>query len=113
MSSHQNPKIAPTWLPEGNRQREMWQRTINKEKEHLGFRTWRDAKVGAKDHAHVTPVLRMLHWLPVSTHIDFKLLFLIFKVLNGLGPLYLSELLKQYIPDRNLRFSKKKTPNCT
>ena len=57
---------------------------------------------------HVTPVLRSLHWLPVSARIDFKILLLVFKVLNGLGPLYLSELLEPYIPNRNLRSSKKK-----
>ena len=108
ISSDQNPKIALIWLPEGNRRTEMWQRTINKEKEHLEFRTWRDAEVGAKEHEHVTPEQRSSHWLPVSAHIDFKLLLLVFKVLNDLGPLYLSELLKPYIPDRNLRFSKKK-----
>ena len=39
MSLSQNPKIALTWSPEGNRRTEMWQRTINKEKEHLEFRT--------------------------------------------------------------------------
>ena len=49
-----------------------------------------------------------LHWLPVSAHIDFKILLLVFKVLNGLGPLYLSELLEPYIPNRNLRSAKKK-----
>ena len=107
MSSYQNPTIALIWLPEGNRRTELWQRTINKEKEPLEFRTWRDAEVGAKEHEHVTPELRSLHWLPVSAHIDFKLL-LVFKVLNDLGPLYLSELLKPHIPDRNLTFSKKK-----
>ena len=54
---------------------------------------------------HVTPVLRSLHWLPVPARIDFKLL-LVFKELNGLDLLYLSELLKTvYIPDRNLRSS--------
>ena len=57
---------------------------------------------------HVTPVLRSFHWLPVSARIDFKILLLVFKVLNGLGPLYLSELLEPYIPKRNLRSSKKK-----
>ena len=64
---------------------------------------------------HVTPVLRSLHWLPVSARIDFKILLLVFKVLNGLGPLYLSELLRPYIPTRNLRSSKKKlliVPKC-
>ena len=66
-------------------------------------------------YEHVTPVLRSLHWLPVSARIDFKILLLVFKVLNGLGPLYLSELLRPYIPTRNLRSSKKKlliVPKC-
>ena len=34
-------------------------------------------------------------------------------ILNGLGPLYLSELLRPYIPNRNLRSSNKKTLNQT
>ena len=59
------------------------------------------------EHAYVTPVLRSLHWLPESARIDFKILLLVFKVLNGLGPLYLSELLRSYIPIRNLRSKKK------
>ena len=42
-------------------------------------------------YEHVTPVLRSLHWLPVSTRIDFKIV-LVCKVLHGLGPLYLSDL---------------------
>ena len=42
---------------------------------------------------HITPVLNSLHWLPVPYRIDFKLLMFVFKALNGLAPLYLSELL--------------------
>jgi len=53
MSSDQNPKIALTWAPKGKRRRgrprKTWRRTINKEREHLGFKTWRDAEVVAKD----------------------------------------------------------------
>ena len=44
----------------------------------------------------------------MSGRIDFKILLLVFKVLNGLGPLHLSELLKLYVPNRTLRSSKKK-----
>lgn len=51
---------------------------------------------------HVTLVLRSLHWLPVSVRIDFKILLLVFKVLNDPSPLYLSEPLRPYIPNRNL-----------
>ena len=63
----------------------------------------------------ITPILRSLHWLPVSAHIDFKILLLVFKVLNGLGPLYLSEILKPYILKKKLKIFKKKpliAPKC-
>ena len=53
MPSDKNPKIALTWAPEGRRRkgrpRETWRRTVNKEREHLGFRTWRQAEVAARD----------------------------------------------------------------
>ncbi|KAM4573726.1 uncharacterized protein l1td1 [Odontesthes bonariensis] len=45
------------------------------------------------DFLHITPVLSSLHGLPVLYRTDFKLLMFVFKALNGLAPLYLSELL--------------------
>ena len=54
---------------------------------------------------HITPVLKSLHWLPVRFRIHFKVLLLIFKCLNGLGPFYLSEILLPYQPSRTLRSS--------
>ena len=43
--------------------------------------------------AHITLVLRELHWLPVKFRVEFKIALLVFKTLNGLAPQYLSELL--------------------
>ena len=40
---------------------------------------------------HITPVLASLLWLPVALRIDFKILLLVFKALNGLAPSYLSD----------------------
>lgn len=37
---------------------------------------------------HITPVIKRLHWLLVNQMIDFKVLLLVFKALNGLGPKY-------------------------
>ncbi|XP_032872790.1 uncharacterized protein LOC116970201, partial [Amblyraja radiata] len=54
---------------------------------------------------HITPVLRSLHWLPVCQRIDFKILLLVYKALNGLGPKYISDLLLSYEPPRPLRSS--------
>ena len=54
---------------------------------------------------HITPVLRSLHWLPVCQRIDFKILLLVYKALNGFGPEYISDLLLHYKPPRPLRSS--------
>jgi hypothetical protein len=48
-------------------------------------------------------ILNELHWLPVAQRISFKILVLVFKSLNGLGPQYLTELLDAYVPTRSLR----------
>ena len=60
---------------------------------------------GARRIDHITPVLAALHWLPVCFRIDFKILLLVFKALNGLAPAYICELLVPYEPDRCLRSS--------
>jgi hypothetical protein len=39
-----------------------------------------------KKSDHITPILAQLHWLPVNYRIDFKILMLVFKALNGLSP---------------------------
>lgn len=54
--------------------------------------------------AHITLILKSLHWLPAYFRIDFKILLLVFKALNGLSP-YLSDLLLPYEPSRTLRSS--------
>ncbi len=45
---------------------------------------------------HITPVLGSLHWLPVTFRIDFKVLLLVYKSLNGLGPKYIADILTEY-----------------
>ncbi|KAI2647989.1 putative RNA-directed DNA polymerase from transposon BS [Labeo rohita] len=59
----------------------------------------------ARKFAHITPIFADLHWLPVSFRIDYKILLLVFKALNGQAPLYISECLTVYIPNRSLRSS--------
>ena len=56
---------------------------------------------------HITPVLKDLHWLPISKRITFKQLLLVFKCLNDKGPQYLSDLLKWQNKPTSLRSSKK------
>ena len=49
--------------------------------------------LGGKKHDHVTDHLIKLHWLPISQRRIFKILLLVFKALNGQGPIYLAEML--------------------
>ncbi len=45
---------------------------------------------------HITPVLRSLQWLSVTFRIDFKVLLLVYKSLNGLEPKYIADMLTEY-----------------
>ena len=54
---------------------------------------------------HITPVLRELHWLPVSERVKFKILLLVFKCVNDMAPIYLKDLLVPYQATRSLRSS--------
>ncbi len=56
-----------------------------------------------RKYNHFSPVMSTLHWLPIKHRIDFKILLITYKALNGLAPQYLSELLSHYSPPRPLR----------
>ena len=51
--------------------------------------------------AHVTPLLRMLHWLPIPSRVAYKIDSLYHTAFTA----YLSELLNVYTPARPLRSS--------
>ena len=51
----------------------------------------------------MTPILRKLHWLPVTLRVKFKILLLAFKCLKGSAPNYLQQLISRFVPTRNLR----------
>lgn len=53
----------------------------------------------------ITQVLQLLHWVPVSFRINFKVLLLVFQCLDGVGLSYLSALLLPYEPSRPMRSS--------
>ena len=52
---------------------------------------------------HITPYLSKLHWLPVRSRIIYKILLYVYKILNGLAPAYLADLVRLYTPRRTLR----------
>ena len=43
---------------------------------------------------HITPVLKELHWFRINERIEFKILILTHRAFYGIGPIYLSELIK-------------------
>ena len=63
------------------------------------------ARLVARTHkrAHITPVFFQLHWLPVRFRSVYKILFLTSKVLNGIAPVYLNDLIEKYIQVKMLR----------
>ena len=53
-----------------------------------------------KPSAHITPILFDLHWLPVQLRIEFKILLLTYRAVNGLAPSYITELVVPYTSTR-------------
>jgi len=54
---------------------------------------------------HIRPVLQDLHWLPIAERIQYKIALVTHKVLITRQPQYLSEVLTEYKPVRDLRSS--------
>ena len=57
----------------------------------------------ASKYDRITPILNELHWLPIKYRIDYKVLLMTYKAVNGLAPPYINELLSSYTPSRSLR----------
>ncbi len=51
-----------------------------------------------RKYNHLSPVMSTLQWLPIKHRIDFKIVLITYKALNGLAPQYLSGLLSHYSP---------------
>ena len=49
--------------------------------------------LGLYKYDHVGDSLQKLHWLPIRYRINYKILMLTFKCINGIGPQYLSSML--------------------
>ena len=61
-----------------------------------------------RKYNHITPVLKSLHWLPVNYQIIFKILLLVFKVLNNMVPFYFHDGLHYRTYSRSLRSTSQK-----
>ena len=58
---------------------------------------------GSKKYDHITPLMKQLHWLPISQRIIYKIVLITYKSLNGSAPHYINNMLKPYTPSANLR----------
>ena len=61
-----------------------------------------------KKSDHISPVLHALNWLPVKSRFVFKILLLVYKGLNGLAPVYISDVLHYCTCSRSLRSGSQK-----
>ena len=50
----------------------------------------------------MSPILHALHWLPVESRIQYKIIILTFKSLNNQTPSYLTDFIQLYILSREL-----------
>jgi hypothetical protein len=61
---------------------------------------------GLKNKDSVEEKMKSMHWLKVEQRIEFKIILLVYKSLNELAPLYLTELFSHYIASSSNRSSK-------
>ena len=60
---------------------------------------------GAMRYSHATPLLKKLHWLPIAVRVEFKILLLTHRALNGQAPDYNRHCVSRRQPVRSLRSS--------
>ena len=44
----------------------------------------------------ISPILKEHHWLPIKSRIEFKLLTMVFRCVQGSAPVYLQEIIQSY-----------------
>lgn len=60
-----------------------------------------------KKEDHVSDILKSFRWLPVHARIQHKILLLMYEVINGLAPSYLSDFVSYCTTSRCLRSTEK------
>ena len=59
--------------------------------------------LGLKKYDSISAAFVYLHWLPIKERIDFKILLLTYKALNGQAPSYLKDLLQPRLTNYSMR----------
>lgn len=65
----------------------------------------------AKRSDHISQILVDLHWLPVSSRIDYKVLVHTFRAISDTAPAYISDMINIHQPSRPLRKLEKGSEN--
>ena len=60
---------------------------------------------GSRKYDHITPVLRQFHWLPVEYRVQYKILLVTYRALQGQAPSYIKDLLQFRTTGRTLQSS--------
>ena len=60
---------------------------------------------GSRKYDHITPVIHQLHWLPVEYRVQYKILLVTYKALQGQAPSFIKDLLQFQTTGRTLRSS--------
>jgi len=67
-------------------------------------------RIKTRTSEHTTPVLRSLNWFPGTFRMDLKVLLLVYKSLNGLGPKYIADMITEYKQSTQIRSSPLEIP---
>ena len=51
---------------------------------------------------HISDAMKKLHWLPIESRIQYKVLVLVHACVHNIAPPYLSSLLTSYVPSREM-----------
>ena len=54
---------------------------------------------------HITDAMKKLHWTPLESHIQYKVLVLVNACVHNIAQPYMSSLLTSYVPSTEMRLS--------
>ena len=60
---------------------------------------------------HITDAMKKLHWLPIESRIQYKVLVLVHACVHNIAPPYLSSLLTSYVPSSRKLILHQPIPN--
>ena len=55
-----------------------------------------------RKYEHIAPIFKNLHWLPVESRIDYKILLITYCAINNISPAYIQQLITLYVTARKL-----------